>query len=343
MRLPNGMGSVHKLPGKRRKPWRVRVTAGWVSIDAEGREVADRDPSAVDLRQKYYTVGYYATRKDALTALANFQGIPQEQQETPTFGEVYARWWEQHSPTISEATQKRYEKSRKWLSGLMPIKMDTLTVEQLDNYFRTLNASDGVKAFASWLAKLVLKYALKKGIIESDLAARMDTITKPATQIHREVFSHDEVEALWTDPSRYAKVALIALYGGWRPAEVLSLTPSQIDLQEQTITAGSKTAAGKGRVVPIHPRILPLVTELVNAGGPCLFPFGYDAYLVYFRSLGHLPHDTRHSFATAAKDCGMDPTIRKRILGHQVTDITESVYTHATAGRFKEEIAKLKY
>lgn len=343
MRLPNGMGSVHKLPGKRRKPWRVRVTSGWVSIDAEGREVADRDPSAVDLRQKYYTVGYYATRKDALTALANFQGIPQEQQEAPTFGEVYARWWEQHSPNISDSTRSRYETSKKWLSGLMSMKMDALTVEFLDNYFRALDASDGVKAFASRLAKLVLKYALKKGIIESDLAARMDTITKPATQITRNVFSHDEVEALWSDPSRYAKVALVALYGGWRPAEVLSLTPSQIDLQEQTITAGSKTDAGKDRVVPIHPRILPLVTELVNTGGPCLFPFAYRSYYRWVTENGHTPHDTRHSFASAAKDCGMDPTIRKRILGHAVTDITESVYTHATADKFRNEMAKLKY
>lgn len=34
MRQPNGFGSVYKLPGKRRNPWRVRKTKGWV-IDEE--------------------------------------------------------------------------------------------------------------------------------------------------------------------------------------------------------------------------------------------------------------------------------------------------------------------
>ena len=29
MKLPNGYGSVHKLSGKRRKPWRVRISAGY--------------------------------------------------------------------------------------------------------------------------------------------------------------------------------------------------------------------------------------------------------------------------------------------------------------------------
>lgn len=34
MRLPNGFGNVSKLPGNRRKPYRVRVTIGW-ELDTE--------------------------------------------------------------------------------------------------------------------------------------------------------------------------------------------------------------------------------------------------------------------------------------------------------------------
>ena len=29
MKLPNGFGSVYKLPGKRRKPWAASKTTGW--------------------------------------------------------------------------------------------------------------------------------------------------------------------------------------------------------------------------------------------------------------------------------------------------------------------------
>lgn len=30
MKLPNGYGSVHKLSGRRGKPWRARLSAGFV-------------------------------------------------------------------------------------------------------------------------------------------------------------------------------------------------------------------------------------------------------------------------------------------------------------------------
>ena len=53
MRQPNGFGSVYKLPGKRRKPWRVRKTKGWI-IDEETGQT----------RQEYINIGYYATRQD---------------------------------------------------------------------------------------------------------------------------------------------------------------------------------------------------------------------------------------------------------------------------------------
>lgn len=51
MKLPNGYGSVHKLKGKRRKPWRVRITDGFVYDLVEDKQV-----------QKYKTLGYYETK-----------------------------------------------------------------------------------------------------------------------------------------------------------------------------------------------------------------------------------------------------------------------------------------
>lgn len=39
MKLPNGYGSVHKLKGKRRKPWRARITDGFVYDLVEDKQV----------------------------------------------------------------------------------------------------------------------------------------------------------------------------------------------------------------------------------------------------------------------------------------------------------------
>jgi hypothetical protein len=87
MRLPNGFGSVHKLPGKRRKPWRARVTVGWVMVDKDGQTVPDDSEEAVDNKQVYKTVGYYAKRQEALAALMAYRGEEPEQ-EALTFAEV---------------------------------------------------------------------------------------------------------------------------------------------------------------------------------------------------------------------------------------------------------------
>ena len=54
MKLPNGYGSVYKLKGKRRKPWRARITDGFVYDLVEDKQV-----------QKYKTLGYYETKQKA--------------------------------------------------------------------------------------------------------------------------------------------------------------------------------------------------------------------------------------------------------------------------------------
>ena len=50
MRLPNGFGTIYKLPGKRRRPWIARVTVGY---DDNGKQL-------------YEVVGYYEKRELAL-------------------------------------------------------------------------------------------------------------------------------------------------------------------------------------------------------------------------------------------------------------------------------------
>lgn len=51
MKLANGMGSVYKLSGRRRKPWVARKTKGW-----------DIDEKTGKTKQLYMTIGYFPTR-----------------------------------------------------------------------------------------------------------------------------------------------------------------------------------------------------------------------------------------------------------------------------------------
>jgi len=76
MRLPNGYGSITKLSGNRRKPYIVRLTTGY---DDEGRQ----------LRK---VLGYFATRKAALEALAAYSENPYDIDASKiTFSQLYEK------------------------------------------------------------------------------------------------------------------------------------------------------------------------------------------------------------------------------------------------------------
>ena len=93
MKLPNSYGSVYKLSGKRRKPWAVRKTVGWKQI-----------PEKKKSYPIYEFIGYYATRAEALQALASYNEDPYDlHMDTITFAEVYEKWSEIHYETIKNS------------------------------------------------------------------------------------------------------------------------------------------------------------------------------------------------------------------------------------------------
>lgn len=63
---------------------------------------------------------------------------------------------------------------------------------------------------------------------------------------------------------------IIQCYSGWRPQELGLIELADVDLSNWTFKGGIKTDAGENRVVPIHPRIMDLVSksyeELINLG-----------------------------------------------------------------------------
>jgi len=96
MKQPNSYGSVHKLLGKRRKPWRVRKTSGWLLNEQSGT-----------VKQQYITIGYYATKQEALIALADYNENPYDiNSNSITFSEVYEKWSTEHFETIVPSAQR---------------------------------------------------------------------------------------------------------------------------------------------------------------------------------------------------------------------------------------------
>ena len=115
-----------------------------------------------------------------------------------------------------------------------------------------------------------------------------------------------------------------------------------------------KTKAGKNRIVPIHSKIYKYIEKWYNKNNEFLITNSKNKQMLYRNwkdekfgkimeqlEMNHLPHDTRHTFATISDNAYMNKLCIKRIMGHQSTDITDNVYTHKDIEQLKKEIEKI--
>ena len=343
MKNPNGFGSVHKLSGNRRNPWRVRKTIGW---DENGKQL-------------YQTIGYYKTRQLALQALAEYNTDPYDiKTNSITFSEVYEKWSEEHFQNIVPSAVRTWKSAYNYCKPLYNMRFKDIRVITLEETIKNADIGNNTKARMKSMFNLMYKYALKHEICDKDYAALCNSVKKAKPKIERIPFSNDEIRILWDNIDfPFVSMILIGIYSGWRPQELAILKIFDIDIESKTMLGGLKTDAGKNRIVPIHSKILPLIENYYNENNEYLFndfnsqqgnSMTYDKYRTRFKKamekfkMTHKPHDTRHTFITLAKENNMDEYIIKLIVGHSIDDITEKIYTHRTLDQLKKEIEKIK-
>lgn len=337
MKLPNGYGSVHKLPGKRRKPWRARKTDGW-----------EFDESGEKIRQKYIIVGYYAKREDALQALADYNKDPYDLHiATITFAEIYDKWSEEKFEKISQSNISGYKASYLLCGSIKNMKFIDI---KLDHLQKVVNESG--KNFPT-LRKLkvlfgqLFDYAIMHEIIskDRDLVQYVD-ISKAGNPnaFDRKPFSKKEVQTVWDwkDSSEYIQVILMLIYSGIRIGELLDLKKENVNLGEKWFDViASKTESGI-RKVPIADKVFPYFEYWMNKND-CEYLLSatdsqhfeyrnyYDSYWTPFieqMNMNHTPHCTRHTCISLLTVAGVDERIIKKIVGHKGQGVTQQVYTH---------------
>ena len=233
-------------------------------------------------------------------------------------------------------------------------------------------ASPQSKETIKYLFNHIYDYALEARIVERNYA-REFTLDKKVFQEKEKnykskvPFSKEEIDKLWKSIEfvPFADMIVYACYSGWRPTELIKLKIKDVDLKNGFVKGGMKTSAGKNRLVPIHPLVSSIVEkyykEAKSVGSDYLFndvnnKFGiglsYDQYLSRFNKVMNAlhfrteitPHYTRHTFITKAKsrEVNMNEYVLKIIVGHDVGDLTEHVYTHRELNDLKEEMDKIK-
>ena len=371
MKLPNGYGNISKLPGNRRKPFRARKTVGWKWFDRlEGCFLEGNPPKEQSLqmlddgklrfqsKQQYEVIGYFATRSEALQALASYNEDPYDLHfDSITFEEVYERWSEGHFQKIKNTNG--YVAAFNTCKMLHKMKFQDI---KLDHLQQTLDESGKNTPTLKTLKNmfgLIYDYAVVHEIVNQDKREmiRYLDINKPGNpnKMVRTPFTKKQIQLLWdASDSDYVKVVLILIYTGCRIGELLELTKENICLEERWFyIKHAKTEAGI-REVPIAEKIVPFFEYWLKKDcdhlictpeeDPFLYRNYYDSYWKpVMDSFGftHRPHDTRHTCISLLTEQGVDERIIRKIVGHKGQGVTETVYTHLELPLKLEAINKI--
>lgn len=365
-RLPNGFGQISEMKGHNlRNRFRAMVSVG-------KRE--DGRPIVKPLKPQ----SHFATYNEAYAALVEYNRNPYELRDGITVKELYDKWSEEYFKTLkSDSSCRTIKAAWAYCSSVYNMGANDLRARHIkgcmDEGFANINGNivkptSGIKSRIKSMFNLMLDYALEYEIVDKNYARTFNVSDDIMDDIKESVrghlpFSDEEMSTLWDNLDKpYIRVILIQCYSGWRPQELGLLRLENINFDDWTFKGGMKTKAGTDRVVPIHKKIRPLVKHmydeavalnseyLINCTDSNSIKFTYDKYQKRFCKIrdelhlnaSHRPHDGRMHFITMAKKYNVDEYAIKYMVGHQIQDLTEKVYTKRELDWLQAEIEKIK-
>lgn len=341
MRNPNGYGCIKKLSGQRRRPFAFVVSENG----------------------KQRIIEYFTNQADAQIFQADYNKahlhhvLPGHQ---VTLAELYHRWLPAHIADTdpSASALASHSNSFKHLEILHYEPFQDLKYMDyqkiLDGMRKSGLSYSSCKKVRS-LISLLEKYASKIELTNKSYAPLLSIGKNKAIRPHKP-FSRQKINRLWKNIDAVnVDTVLILLYTGMRVGELLHLHKSDVNIRQRFIRITKSKTVSSIRIIPIHPRILPLIIVRMDSPGTTLLsdangnPYDYSRYCIIWRAVmqiikadGHTTHDCRHTVATLLDNAGANETAKRRILGHAGGDVTERVYTHKGLRQLRKCIELLK-
>ncbi|RHO84613.1 recombinase [Clostridiaceae bacterium AF42-6] len=335
-RNPNGYGSVTKLKGNRSKPWIIKVTQ--YDADGNGRQVP---------------LDYAATEEEANIILAQYNDNPWNiDRNKVTLIELYQRWTKIKLPKLGKSSQGSLKAAFKHCQKYYGMKYRNIRAYQMQDCIDNCGLSYSTQSQIKTLWGHLDNFAFECDIINKMYSQLISSPPIPDT--NRTPFTTEQVDTLWRikdDP--WVNTVLIYIYTGFRLQELLGMKIEQVNITNWYFEGGIKTAAGKGRIVPIHDRIKPFVQDLVNQNSTYLFTyqgkkFSKDSYYKCWdevmKKIGadKTPHEARHTFETNLDNANGNRKCIDMLMGHKSKDVGNRVYNHKTIEQLRETISLLK-
>lgn len=327
----NGTGSITKLSGNRSKPWLAKKNG--------------------------ISIGTYPTRAEAQKALERITDTPVTDKYNLTFRQVYERWHAEHSRKIAPKTLKDYEWAFKLCEPLHDRKIRSIL---RSDYQAVIIAQEekGKSKGTCNKVRVVLgmlgRWAYEEGITVTNNADNLSTNAKQLSE--REIFLDADIKAIGKSNLEAADIALILISCGCRPGELFKVPLA--DCYDDYFIGGSKTEAGKNRVIPISKEGLEAyrkIRQKATEQGSTLLIDGYKGSRVYnnfakreWKKLmeeiarpNYTPYSCRHTYITNAIKNGMDLPVLEAIVGH-VDRETTRIYTHLRANDLVDAVQSLE-
>lgn len=315
LKRPNGTGTVYKLSGRRKRPW-VAAKSGII-------------------------IGYYETKTAALETLNRLSGRDITERYNMTFAEVFKEWSAEHYREITQAGIQTYDRSYDVFKSLHDCKFRSLHTADFQAVIdQHKGKTHSTLSKYKQLITQMSKWAIREELITTNFASYV----KLQDEVKKEklTFTEDEIKRIEADDSEAAKIVCMLLSTGMRIGELFNL-PLE-DYHEDYVIGGSKTAAGRGRYIPIRQEGLADFKYFADRSeGKTLLLDSYtgnrDArnfrnrdYALLLKRLNidpaKTPHSTRHTYASRAIREGLATDILQKILGHADFATTANTYNH---------------
>ena len=329
MRLPNGYGSVTKLSGKRRKPYMARITTGM-----------EYDPVKDDYVQKRAVLGYYASKAEALEALAEYSKNPYSVMESNM---TVKDLWDSIKDTVKASDDRKKVYDRVFDKYMFPIsgmRIKQVRAKHLQQIIDDCENGYSTKSNIRSVMHHIFRYAAQNDLIERDYTDYIK-FEQEQTILQREIYTDEEVNRLWTytNMEEYA-LTLVLLHQGMRIKEFMDLTPDSIDLDTRTIDIRQAKNTYSIRTIPINNEVFDLVARF-KEHPLSLTKRQYEHFAS--TALGHRAYDVRHTFATKCNQLGLPTLIIQRLMGHKPASLLEQVYTHLSIEELATSLNKVIY
>ena len=339
MRFPNGYGTVYKLSGKRRRPFVAAVPVGFKPNGKVIQQVLDYYRTR---QEGLAALADYNEKKKGISASADFKEFKKVQIASHyTFAQIYDLWTAQRYVDKGHKIPSCYSAAYAWCKELYSLPFTDVRQMHLQKAIDNCTKGYATKKNMKTLFNFLYKYAIGNDIVKTMYSSLIELPPLADSDIHKP-FTDEEMQILWANSASISvQTVLIMAYTGMRPSEFLKIKTENIVLNDRYMKGGLKTAAGFDRIIPIAECIFPFIKAMYNPERRYLFPdesgkeLSYNNYCRKFfepamikLNLDHLPHDGRHTCASALDRAEVNPVIIRRILGHRAKDITEKVYIH---------------